>query len=350
MQTYNSFSELGIHIFNLFNEVPFKTEATVPQNFRPVVDLIYDSYHYPHPTYHDATLELPAPAPETHSAIASFTSGKDSVYIAIELVKAGYLPELYYMTNANPTVSSRELSAAHSCVDAINETFNVSLKLEEIPFDATFKGGNRIFPEDSVAPGQLLVENPFKNQYILCKHLDRAMSIGCRYICQGNHASDFIKESLMTVSFTDVIELYNCFEECVNKYYQVKLGNIPHEMTYTKIIDYLSHYPKVFAVMSSCVAANYRFKQWKGSVTKRFPKMRFLPGRCGVCHKCRSEVISLAILGKVYDVNDPDVRAYLKDCFRYLSNNVVSYNYRHYYSPDLPLNTLLGNFLKYGII
>jgi len=351
MKVYNSFSELGIHIYNLFNEVPFKLEATVPKEFQPVVDFIYDCYKFPHPTYTDAQLLLPEVQSHSNNlALASFTGGKDSTYIALKLIESGYHPELYYVTGLNRGLSTEEFTYAKNVVSAIGTHFSLDLTLDQIAFDGTYTSGNKILPEDSVAPGEKLMENPFKNQYVLCKLLDIAVSKDCHYICQGNHASDFASECLMIYAFTDVIELYEHFEACVNKFYQVKLGNIPADVSYVDIIDYISNFPSVFPHIYSCVMPSYKRISFSNRTHKKFPGLRLLPGRCGVCHKCRADVISLALLGKVYDINDPLVIDYIKDSFRYLSQSVTSKNYRYLYQPDLPLKKLLYNFTKYGIL
>lgn len=253
-----------------------------PATFGELVANLYKSRGYEPPELLPEPALPPTKAGTSQQCVVGFSGGKDSACVAAMAAAQGYAVTLVHVAGLNRSYS-QELQLARNLAGVL------CMPLRELR--VRLRGRH---PTD--------LDNRLKNQFLLCQQIDLAHGIGATAIGQGNHAGDHLDNVQPASWFTDATENYDAFRVA-----------FPGELQYlTGLLENVSHVyatlaelrPEALPHLGSCIHPQ-RFVGMRRDQTRKKWGVDMLPGRCGVCYKCRWEWLILASVTDLYELQRP---------------------------------------------
>lgn len=232
--------------------------------------------------------------------LLGYSGGKDSIYSATKLRKAGYEVEACFVTGLNRSSRDEKQAAIDTC-----KLLNIPLHI--IPVK-TSGSSNRF-------------ENPAKNILVLALMLDIGGPIGIPNYSLGTEGDleGGIEDYFTSTDFSDspdVLEL-GCATFKPLKNYRFINSNVPlwSYESYKAVLNRPKGGMELMAALRSCMS-QYQYRAKLHSVNESKYGVKLLPGRCGSCWKCCLEYLYLEAMGRVV----PN-KAYSDHCWRRLKKH-----------------------------
>ena len=222
---------------------------------------------------------------EPDSYIIPFTGGKDCVAVALKLKSLGKKVELLHVIGMNVAYRDEELANSQRIAAMMD------MKLHTAEF---FKNGRG--PHHG---------NPVRNMMLLSLAGDLAMKLGFGRIAAGNAQDDVIEEIDYHWGISDSIQMHTAFSQYIH---DVTCGGLVAESALlsseTEAYALIARYqPALLDEVAGCMTPKF-YRPSHNERNRSKYKVELKPTRCGSCHKCITEFVTLSLLGAVSENQD----------------------------------------------
>jgi len=267
-------------LFESLSQNPLPTEIKeIPAFAEEVISLAYyhESYFPRISRAASSYMELgPSELPDPAGVVVCFSGGKDSLAAALKLRASGRLVRLLHIAGIN-----RYLSHELHNAEALAEELSLPLDVLRV----------------SISGKSEWIENPIRNLLILALAADYASQRGIRDYCLGDTMDDKLDEKTTGCGLSDAQEFIEASGRLLSRYYRM---NPPLHLIESDTDSHLTVQRLGSRTIRELMAAcnmPLRFRALhRRSMLSRFPDLDLLPGRCGACHKCAAEWLTLLAL------------------------------------------------------
>ena len=256
---------------------PILEEA--PFGLEPLLDILYLSAPakpqvgaWTHPGPRDFFAE------DSSRAVVSFSGGKDSIASALLLRAEGFEVTLVHAAGMNRWSAKEEAAVA--------ENLAGMMKLPLRVVNVAWKG---------VAEW---AENPIRNVLLMAIAVDYGLKIGARVYSLGTHSEEVRTEAGAAhdtgpSDWAESIAAAASFFSSLIPGFRYRHMTRNQSGSFRAIFD---HAPELLPALTSCMIGT-RYRKAHQNAARRLYGVELLPRRCGVCHKCAAEWLTLEAAG-----------------------------------------------------
>lgn len=319
------FSELGVHLLNIFNQELFNHYIDCPNEFEDWVKIIYKKFNrelwgirpYKHKLSHISLKN----SSEDKRVLLACSGGLDSTYQIFQLRELGYEPIIYHMRNVN----YYENGQSYKAVKSIAEKAHVKLICVD------FK------KHMNVNYQKCWPENPIKNQMILFTMIDYCAANCINKICMDGSWEFSIDEVSAGIDVADAPENYELWLEAIKHYVDnLEFIKTSHDISKFDKIKGLDEHGLMDDVYSCLNVGRLNEHNHKRAEAKYGIKL--FKHNCGhSCRKCSHHNLLMYYKGyKDYP------QEFINKCWKMMSGN--SYNSRDMlFNEKIPLEKRIEN-------
>ncbi len=282
-------------LYNVVNHDPLLSELPpMPRCLYPSVDLVYKGAGRMLPTFLVSTTEhVPRPV-RLHDDlfVLGMTGGKDSLAVAIKLIKEGMRGVGVHVRGINPAYP-HEASAAQEQARALK------MKYREV----------------RVRVNKEYIENPARNHTILLILAEYARILGAGTVVEGLHEARVAATQPFKTGWSDCKEMARAGQEMLSDcvpWLNNRLVDLP--MSDTESIEYVhTNAPRMIPMVRSCMTTARHYARVRAISQCIHEPHLMLPGRCGACYKCCREWLVLREIGSECAPPNDAYRKYAED-------------------------------------
>lgn len=318
------YSDLGIHLYNIFNQKLFNKYIDCPKEYETWINLIYDKFNQEHPIIRNTGLPSKVTLnTSSNTVLLACSGGLDSCYQLLQLQNIGYDVILYHIKGVN----TYENGQATKSMIEFAKAANVELVIPE--FHRNYKSNY----------DKSWAENPIKNQMIYFTMIDYCKEHGINKICMDVGWKFPIETTMAGVDVADApentVECINALKLTVENLEFLKLPFV-HKIDKIKQLDKKG----LFQYVYSCLGQG-KFNKYRHDIVERKYGIKLYPNNCGCyCRKCASHNIMMH-----YDGMHKYPEEFIDACWRIMSDNGFP-SLKSRYDKSLPLEKRLENLYE----
>lgn len=315
----NTFSNLGILLYNIFNTKNFKKNVVIPQYFNDFVERIYKKFNNTINTTTFIEFDKISLKSNSKDVLLAFSSGLDSCAHALTLKEEGYNVILFHMKNVNKYEYGKGTKVAKEFA-----------KKNDMKYvESSISNGYKYWPE-----------NPIKNQMILCSMIDYCYDNNINKIALGESLVLTIDEVVEGINITDSKDVTEWFISALRHYVDnMDIIEVKERCSKLDKMHKLEKYG-CMDLYYSCLHSG-RFSEMRHINVEQMYGIKLPKYSCGCfCRKCATQ-----ILLKYYGDNVEYPPEFIDKCWKIMYDNGYS-SEKRFFTPDISLNERIKNLFE----
>jgi len=263
------FSNIGIHLYNIFNKEIFDNIIDCPINLTKWIDLIYNKFNQEIPIINNIELNKIKLNNIDNKVLLACSGGLDSIYQIFQLKDMGYDPILFHLKHVNMYENGQSYNTLKEFID----DFGIKMICPTLKH---IQNSNYV---------KYWAENPIKNQMIMFLMIDYCKENNINKICMDGSWEFPIKETTCGIDVADAPENYKTLLECLSNYVEnlefIKTEH-PSKIDKIKFLDNKGLMKYVY----SCLGPG-KFNEYRHNEIQKKYNIELFEHNCGCyCRKC----------------------------------------------------------------
>lgn len=265
-----AYTNLGIDLYNIFNQENFNKYISYPNAFDDWINIIYKKFNNELLGHHEYFLPKIKLNNINNNVLLACSGGLDSIYQAIQLKEMGYNPIYYHIKNVN----SYENGNSYKSLLNASKKLNIELITGELV--RNYKSNYN----------KHWAENPIKNQMILFTMIDYCKENNINKICMDGSWEFNIDDVTAGIDVADAPENYELWLNGINEYVDnLEFIKTSHDISKFDKIKYLDNIGLMDDIYS-CLGAG-RFNEYRHNIIETKYNIKLFAHNCGCyCRKC----------------------------------------------------------------